>query len=210
MCGEFGINRRRAGHDHCRHSRTDNNNNNNNNIKGWKKKSKRKTSRCPHTLTGSWSLGTAAQTHRTATMTKDGDRSEENKRSSRLSRSLNHSKATPMTENNTTLKRPALFPSLQCLQQQQCVSGVHDVKRTTVRALWWRIVYWSGSLCLCKRFDIHATSPPSRWEGKLLFLAPSPLAVRVFISVHTRARSAQGCTCNSALLLCWRQLKACS
>lgn len=122
------------------------------------------------------------------------------KRSSRLWWSVNHSETPPMTENNETLKRPVFFPSLQCLQQRQCVSDAHDVKRTTVRARWWRTVYWSGSLCLCKRFDIHATSPPSRWEGKLLFLAS--LAARracVYFGAltrnarrETRARSAQG------------------
>lgn len=85
--------------------------------------------------------------------------------------------------------RRALFPSLQYLQPWQCVSDVCDVKRTTVHALWWSIVYWSGSLCLCERFDIHATFTPRRWEGKLLFLAHLLLALCVFIPAHAHTHT---------------------
>lgn len=152
MCGEFGINRRRAGHDHRHHSRTDNNNN----IKGWKK-IQEKRRHIAHTLwlaVDPWELQHRHTTQRR--WPKMESDLKKTKRSSRLSWSVNHSKTPPMTENNETLKSPVLFPSLQCLQQRQCVSDAHDVKRTTVRALWWRTVYWSGSLCLCKRFDISS------------------------------------------------------
>lgn len=182
------------GHDPCHHSWTDNNNNIN--IKGSpqkNKKIKRKTSCCPHTWTDGWSLGNAAQTHRSS----DGQRWIWRK-NKRLSWSVDHSET--MTENKETLKRPVLFPSLLCLQQWQCAADMCDVKWTTARALWWRIVYWSGSMCLCERFDGRATSTPLWPEGKLLFLALPRcsafvsvcVCVCLFLCTHRHQKSAQG------------------
>lgn len=67
----------------------------------------------------SWSLGKGSSRHTAATVTKDGGRSVEDKRSPRLPRLVNHSETMTITENNKTLKGPVLFPPL--LQQWQCV-----------------------------------------------------------------------------------------
>lgn len=111
----------------------------------------------------------------TTTAAKDGDRSP---RLTWLAR--NPSSNNDNSREQYDIKRPVLFPSLHYLQWWQHGSDVYDVKWTTVRAQWWRTVYWSGSLCLCEWFDIHATFTPPWWEGKLLFLAHSLVAVCVY------------------------------
>lgn len=156
------------------------------------KKSRRKRRHSAHTLwltADAWEARWCRQLHRSNGRAKDGDGSV--KKSPRLLRPMK------LFQNNDSTMRHYIelryFPSLPYLQPWQCVSDGRDVKQTTVSSVWWRIVYWSGSLCLCELFDIHATFTSSWWEGKLLFLASRSLSlyVCVFISVRSHTHSAQ-------------------
>lgn len=212
MCSGFGLNIKRTGHGQQSPPPP----RDNNNIKGWKKeeKSEGKTSRCPHTLTDSWSLGSAAQTLCRSDVGQTQRQISWNKKTPSPTTSRWSWPAKPRSKTMTAAGVMRKEKAVCCIYSGDSVSATSVTsKPTTVRALWWRIVYWSGSLCLCEWFDIHAAFTSLWWEGKLLFLAHSLLALCVCVCVYstcTRLGLLGGCTCNAALLLCWSQLKGCS
>lgn len=165
-----------------------------------KKKIQGKTSYCPHTQIDSWSLGRAAQTRHNdddqrwrgiCTKQKISQAAAVQPFSDTMTTAQNKTRPEPETETEKKIKNHSCYFPLCSIYSTGCVCVcVRDVKRTTVLARWWRVVYWSGSLCLCDWFDIHATFASRRWEGKLLFLAPWLLflcvCVWMFITVtHT-------------------------
>lgn len=147
-------------------------------------KSEGKTSRCPHTLIDSWSLGSAAQTlHRS-------DVGQTWRQSSWKQKDPPDDRGRQSPDPKQWQQQTHGEKKKSYLRWWQRVRDIRDVRPTTVRALWWRIVYWSGSLCLCEWFDIHAAFTSSWWEGKLLFLAHLLLAVCVCVCLfHTHTHT---------------------
>lgn len=109
MCGEFGINRRRAGHDQRSPPPPPPWMNRQQQLQRVQK-IQGERHHAAHTLWLTASPWEVRRRHTTATTTKDGDRSVGNKRSPRLSWLANHSKTLTTSKNNKTLKRPVLFP----------------------------------------------------------------------------------------------------
>lgn len=150
-----------------------------------KKKNQRERRHAAHTL---WLTADPWEVRRrhsaAATSAKHRDRSVETKRPPSPTTSRWSWPAKPRSKTMTAAGAMRKEKAVCCIYSGDSVSATSVTsKPTTVRALWWRIVYWSGSLCLCEWFDIHAAFTSSWWEGKLLFLAHSLLALCVCVCV---------------------------
>lgn len=213
MYSGFGLNIKRTGHGQQSPPPP----RDNNNIKGWKKeeKSEGKTSRCPHTLTDSWSLGSAAQTLCRSDVGQTQRQISWNKKTP-VPHHLQMIMAgkTPFQNNDSGRRDEKRKSSLLYLQRWQRVCDVRDVKahyctRSVMEdcLLIWLFVFMRMIRHPCCIYFFVVRGKAAVFGS----LAARSVCVCVCVySTRTRLGLLGGCTCNAALLLCWSQLKGCS